>query len=261
MWKSKNGKVWHRFNDCVCISTICVKINEISAEKISQCKRCIFRTTCDICMVDNACMPLCNLHVACRTCFENSISKSYECPFDGRNLVDIPFRCLSKKNTPATHVCPIDYTIENVLTLKCPSCKQAFYDFDACLLLRCNNCEKSFCGLCLEMIKSHDHILTCPLRTDLCNGYFMNFEDWQTFHNEIKTKKIMEIRNTLYKQSIFMACVYHIEMMRFHNMMYFQYMRTSFFESTFRGFIFAQNCLKAFNKFLRLCSASVHSQR
>ena len=230
MWKSKNGKVWHRFNDCSCISTTYCKIKESTAEKTSQCKRCVNRSTCDICMVDNACMPLCNLHVACRSCFENSISKSYECPFDERDLVDIPFKFLNKKNVPTTYICPIEYTLENVLTLKCPNCKQAFYDFDACLLLRCNNCDKSFCGLCLEIINGHDHILTCPLRPPYCNGYFMKFEDWNVFHDEIKTKKILKIRQKLYTKSILMACIYQIEIMRFHNMMYCQYIKMKFIE-------------------------------
>jgi len=220
MWKSKNGKVWHRFNDCSCITSNAYKITDNHARTLSQCKRCINKSLCDICMVDSARVPLCNLHVACYTCFENSVNKSYECPFDGNQLVDIPFKFLNRRDTSSRYICPIEYTIENILTLKCPNCKKAFYDFEACLLLRCNNCSKSFCGLCFEIIQNHEHLLVCPYRTSRCDGYFMNFEEWQKFHDQKKTEKIIEIRKKLYSKSIFLAFVYQLEMMRFHNILY-----------------------------------------
>ena len=190
MWKTHHGKVWHRFEDCKNIKSSIISITPNVAKSVHQCKWCITRATCDICMVDNARMPLCNLHVACEDCFAESIKKSFQCPFEGNQLTHIPHKFLNNEGSTIQYVCPIEYTIDNILTLKCPACKQAFYDFDACLYLNCSKCNKSFCGFCFQIINNHNHLLSCPERPDNCDGYFMNIDDWHEYQHIKKTNRI-----------------------------------------------------------------------
>ena len=42
-----------------------------------------------------------------------------------------------------------EHIIENILTLCCPRCKQAFVDFDGCFALSCSRCGAGFCAYCL----------------------------------------------------------------------------------------------------------------
>lgn len=55
--------------------------------------------------------------------------------------------------------------IEEVLTLKCPRCNQAFHDFDGCFALTCSNthCRAGFCAWCLYDCgaDAHSHVTTC----------------------------------------------------------------------------------------------------
>lgn len=46
--------------------------------------------------------------------------------------------------------------IDEILTLRCPRCKQAFLDFDGCFALTCGSCPCRFCGWCLEDCGDHD---------------------------------------------------------------------------------------------------------
>jgi IBR domain, a half RING-finger domain/Zinc finger C-x8-C-x5-C-x3-H type (and similar)/RNA recognition motif. (a.k.a. RRM, RBD, or RNP domain) len=57
-----------------------------------------------------------------------------------------------------------NHIIEEVLTLRCPRCKQAFLDFDGCFALSCNSCPCGFCGWCLSDCGSdaHAHVKSCP---------------------------------------------------------------------------------------------------
>ena len=56
--------------------------------------------------------------------------------------------------------------VEEVLTLKCPRCAQAFQDFDGCFALTCGNkhCSAGFCAWCLTDCGSdaHAHVPSCP---------------------------------------------------------------------------------------------------
>ena len=49
--------------------------------------------------------------------------------------------------------------IENVLTLKCPGCKIAFFDFDGCHNVTCHKCQLDFCAMCLNSCtQAHQHL-------------------------------------------------------------------------------------------------------
>lgn len=44
---------------------------------------------------------------------------------------------------------PRRHIVENILTLKCPRCKAAFFDFTDCLALKCATCTCGFCACCM----------------------------------------------------------------------------------------------------------------
>jgi hypothetical protein len=52
---------------------------------------------------------------------------------------------------------------EQILTLRCPRCRQPFFDFDGCFSVRCSECQCSFCGWCLEDCgnDAHAHVANC----------------------------------------------------------------------------------------------------
>ena len=58
------------------------------------------------------------------------------------------------------------HIVENILTLKCPRCTQAFDVFSGCFALTCSraDCACGFCAWCLADCggDAHAHVLTCP---------------------------------------------------------------------------------------------------
>ena len=51
--------------------------------------------------------------------------------------------------------------VDDILTLRCPRCLQAFLDFSGCFALRCSMCPCGFCGWCLKDCgsDSHSHVM------------------------------------------------------------------------------------------------------
>ena len=70
----------------------------------------------------------------------------------------------------------IHHIHNNILTNHCPSCQVAWYDFDGCTRIQCENCKKFFCAFCGQRIYmgGHFHVKYCkhnPTRGDeFCNG-------------------------------------------------------------------------------------------
>jgi hypothetical protein len=53
---------------------------------------------------------------------------------------------------------------EEILQMKCPRCRIAFYDFEGCLAISCSTCPCKFCGWCFEDCgdnDAHPHVQTC----------------------------------------------------------------------------------------------------
>jgi hypothetical protein len=73
--------------------------------------------------------------------------------------------------------------VDEILTLRCPRCSQAFLDFEGCFALRCSSCPCGFCGWCLQDcgVDAHAHVATCPakLGADLYFGSHELFEKAQ----------------------------------------------------------------------------------
>ena len=57
------------------------------------------------------------------------------------------------------------HIINKILTLACPRCGQAFFDFDGCYALKCSACPCHFCGWCLADCgttkDAHAHVRQC----------------------------------------------------------------------------------------------------
>lgn len=58
------------------------------------------------------------------------------------------------------------HVVEDILTLKCQACGQAFVDFDGCFALRCSRCLAGLCAWCgkscANQTVAHDHVRACP---------------------------------------------------------------------------------------------------
>ena len=84
------------------------------------------------------------------------------------------------------------YISENILTLTCPNCKQAYFDFDGCMVLRCFNCKKDFCGKCHFICKigqAHAHVASCGATVQE-KGYWKNSTQVKMFQNRLRKKAL-----------------------------------------------------------------------
>lgn len=58
------------------------------------------------------------------------------------------------------------HVVEEILTLKCQACGQAFVDFDGCFALRCSRCLAGLCAWCGRSCENqtvaHGHVVACP---------------------------------------------------------------------------------------------------
>ncbi|CAM9176227.1 unnamed protein product, partial [Phaeothamnion confervicola] len=59
------------------------------------------------------------------------------------------------------------HVVENILTLKCPACGQAFVDFDGCFAIRCSRCSTDVCAYCPYNCRrdAHGRVHACPQTT------------------------------------------------------------------------------------------------
>ena len=86
------------------------------------------------------------------------------------------------------------HIVEELLTLKCPRCRQAFVDFTGCYALTCGQCNCGFCAWCLKDCNNdaHSHVATCPENPGV--GYYGTLEAFN--HCQIERRKRM-VRNYL----------------------------------------------------------------
>ena len=95
-----------------------------------------------------------------------------------------------------------EHIIENIMTLKCPSCSQAFDDFDGCSALFCEGCRTHFCGLCFHTSPnkdtSHSHVIHYCQES---NGKLFDKEHWQQVHKEKRTRQINDLLHHNSKRS------------------------------------------------------------
>lgn len=85
-------------------------------------------------------------------------------------------------------------------TLKCPHCKQAFYDFSGCCAVQCE-CKKYFCGLCMQACTDsgacHSHVSNnCQLNRNK-GDYFSSQEQIQAAHRLLRIRALKEAVKTI----------------------------------------------------------------
>ena len=86
---------------------------------------------------------------------------------------------------------------EDILTLKCPSCKAAFVDFTGCFALSCESCPCRFCAGCLAPAKDghecHRHVSACEVcRKAGVRGYFGTEAQFEQIHKTRRSKLLKE---------------------------------------------------------------------
>ena len=83
-------------------------------------------------------------------------------------------------NEARTHIA------ENILTLKCPRCFQAFIDFAGCFALTCSraDCGCGFCAYCLADCggDAHAHVKQCNLNPTQPKSYYGSAADFEQCH-------------------------------------------------------------------------------
>jgi len=86
--------------------------------------------------------------------------------------------------------------IDDILTLRCPRCRQAFYDFEGCFALYCSVCPCRFCGWCLSDCgnqDAHPHVATCPHKEPGADKYFGTKEMFESAQNKRRRKALLEL--------------------------------------------------------------------
>jgi hypothetical protein len=71
--------------------------------------------------------------------------------------------------------------IDEILTLRCLRCAQAFLDFEGCFALECGTCPCRFCGWCLRDCgtDAHPHVATCAAKPPDADRYFGKREQFE----------------------------------------------------------------------------------
>lgn len=89
------------------------------------------------------------------------------------------------------------HVVDNILTLRCPKCCQAYYDFNGCLSLTCTKCKCFFCAKCHHISTNsganHTHVASCKgVDGKLRNGYFSTKDEISIFQNCMRTQKLKQ---------------------------------------------------------------------
>ena len=82
------------------------------------------------------------------------------------------------------------HIVDNILTLCCPRCGQAFIDFDGCCALSCPRCRCAFCAYCQSDCgkDAHAHARVCPEG----RGIFVSQAIWQEHTRARRARKVVE---------------------------------------------------------------------
>jgi serine/threonine protein kinase len=101
------------------------------------------------------------------------------------------------------------HIINKILTLTCPRCGQAFFDFDGCYALKCSACPCHFCGWCLADCgtnkDAHAHVRQChskPAGADVFFGTpgLNKQQQWQEFEEAQRRRQTPLIRTYLNRE-------------------------------------------------------------
>lgn len=99
---------------------------------------------------------------------------------------------------------------EELLTLKCPRCRHAFYDFDGCFALKCGSCKCGFCAWCLKDCgnDAHAHVLACSVSTRRreYHGSWVQFTAAQRSRRQAAVLAYLEPLGAAVRSGVVRAC-------------------------------------------------------
>ena len=132
-----------------CIFPDCDGIYNLQDQRVEQCSKCL-SSICTKCNVEEHFGLTCSQHL----------------------MAKLPPNRLRNK------------VVNEILTLRCPRCEQAFFDFDGCFSIKCNNCPCSFCGWCLEDCgdDAHPHVRMCKFKAKSADSYFGTRKQFEEIH-------------------------------------------------------------------------------
>lgn len=99
--------------------------------------------------------------------------------------------------------------IDDIFTLKCPRCKQAFLDYDSCSAITCAGCACGFCSYCLEDCgkDAHQHFYKNKSKCPKEGGpLFIDHKKWIVYQNKRKGKLLAEYVATVPEASRQTVC-------------------------------------------------------
>lgn len=95
---------------------------------------------------------------------------------------------------------------DDLLTLRCPRCRTAFYDFEGCFALTCSRCQPKcgFCAWCLADCgeDAHRHVATCAHNSLPGKGFFGSFEDFQQAQLKRRKALVVEFLRTIEDRAV-----------------------------------------------------------
>lgn len=107
-----------------------------------------------------------------------------------------------------------NHIVEEILTLKCPRCPQAFLAFDGCFALKCSSCPCAFCGWCIADCGSdaHAHVKSCreklpEAKHETYYGTFPQFEKAQRIRRRKRLISFLQTLGTKEEQHATLACI------------------------------------------------------
>ena len=96
--------------------------------------------------------------------------------------------------------------ITDQMTMYCPHCSAAFYDFEGCFVIHCasSSCRKLFCGWCLETSTNskelHEHLKNCPFNVKP-GHYYGTIEDFHR-NNLRRTRAVINYMMSAFKEFV-----------------------------------------------------------
>lgn len=97
-----------------------------------------------------------------------------------------------------------NHVVEEILTLKCPRCGQAFLDFVGCFALQCSRCPCGFCAWCgadSGGSNAHEHVRGCREKPPGADVFFGTFEQFEAAQRRRRRRLLRQFLPTLDEQT------------------------------------------------------------
>mmetsp|Transcript_24672 Transcript_24672/g.61913 ORF Transcript_24672/g.61913 Transcript_24672/m.61913 type:complete len:126 (-) Transcript_24672:136-513(-) len=80
--------------------------------------------------------------------------------------------------------------VDEILTMRCPRCSQAFVDFSDCAALTCSRCHAAICAFCQTDCgrDAHAHVRNCP---DGVGSIFVGVQEFEA-RRRMRQRRLVE---------------------------------------------------------------------